>query len=217
MKEYGYYLFDYDLTLADTRKGISDSMRQAIMKHPEVKGYDSVTNEQAIAVIGMPLEKGMKLLVPSADEEMIEILSDEYMKCAEEYMLDGSTVYPETLETFKKIRGSGAKIAIVSLKHSRFVKDGIEHFGLSDYVDVVIAADDVTEPKPSPQAILMAMEKFNISDKSRILYVGDSHFDAETAKNAGVDFAGVTTGTTSREILESYPHVIVMDSLAELI
>ena len=217
MKKYGYYLFDYDLTLVDTKKGINDSILNAILKHPEIEGYDKVTNEQITSVIGMTLREGLEQLLPSLDDKKFLVLSEEYMKCAEEYMLPGSFIYPSTYDTLKKIKGSGAKIAIISLKHSKLVKEGLEDTGLLDFVDLVIAADDVTEPKPSPQAILMAMEKFNISDKSRILYVGDSHFDAETAKNAGVDFAGVTTGTTSREKLESYPHVIVMDSLAELI
>ena len=43
------------------------------------------------------------------------------------------------------------------------------------------------------------------------LYIGDSYIDAQAAQNAKIDFVGVTTGTTSREKLESYPHVAVLD------
>ena len=52
--------------------------------------------------------------------------------------------------------------------------------------------------------------------KEQILYVGDSLVDAKTAQAAGVDFAGVTTGTTKREELEQYPNVGIAGELREL-
>ena len=41
--------------------------------------------------------------------------------------------------------------------------------------------------------------------------------DAQTARNAGVDFAGVLHGTTTEEELKAYPNVAVMKDLTELI
>lgn len=49
------------------------------------------------------------------------------------------------------------------------------------------------------------------------IYIGDSYIDAKAAQNANIDFVGVTTGTTSRKNLESYPHVAVLDNLEELL
>ena len=43
------------------------------------------------------------------------------------------------------------------------------------------------------------------------------YIDAQAAQNAKIDFVGVTTGTTSREKLESYPHISVLDDLKELL
>ncbi len=51
----------------------------------------------------------------------------------------------------------------------------------------------------------------------RALYVGDSIVDAEAARRAGVDFAVVLTGATPRRDLEAYPHIAVVESLAELL
>ena len=45
----------------------------------------------------------------------------------------------------------------------------------------------------------------------------DSYIDAQAAQNAKIDFVGVTTGTTSREKLESYPHVAVLDNLKDIL
>ena len=49
------------------------------------------------------------------------------------------------------------------------------------------------------------------------LYIGDSYIDAEAAQNANIDFVGVTTGTTPRAKLESYPNVAVLDDLKDLL
>ena len=45
------------------------------------------------------------------------------------------------------------------------------------------------------------------------LYVGDSVVDAATAQAAGTDFSGVLHGMTTREELEAYPHVAIVDDL----
>ena len=36
------------------------------------------------------------------------------------------------------------------------------------------------------------MEHFGIKDKSKVIYIGDTIFDHDTAKNAGVDFGLVS-------------------------
>jgi phosphoglycolate phosphatase len=49
-----------------------------------------------------------------------------------------------------------------------------------------------------------------------VLYIGDSYIDAETALNSGVDFAGVTTGSTTKEDFEKYPHIYIGSSLLDI-
>jgi phosphoglycolate phosphatase len=52
-------------------------------------------------------------------------------------------------------------------------------------------------------------------NKDEVLYVGDSYIDAETAVNAGVDFAAVTTGPTDKETFMRYPNIAIGGSLSE--
>jgi phosphoglycolate phosphatase len=46
--------------------------------------------------------------------------------------------------------------------------------------------------------------------------VGDSLVDANTAKNAGVDFAAVTTGVTKERDFSGLPVVKILRDLSEL-
>ena len=85
-----------------------------------------------------------------------------------------------------------------------------------NFFDIIIGGEDVTHAKPHPEGLLKAIEKLGMNPKE-VLYIGDSLVDSQTAQAAGVDFGGVTTGTTTTEELAAYPHRIIMQKLSELL
>ena len=80
---------------------------------------------------------------------------------------------------------------------------------------MIVGAEDVKAEKPSPEGLLYAMEQLG-ADRKEVLYTGDSVVDAKTAAGAGVDFAGVLTGTTSFRDFEPFNHICIVRDLAEL-
>ena len=96
------------------------------------------------------------------------------------------------------------------------MKDLSDFFVFVYFIDLIIWGEDVCHAKPHPEGILTAIRRLEI-EPSSLLYVGDSTIDARAAQAAGVDFAGVLTGTTSCEELKAYPHVRIMHSLNELL
>jgi phosphoglycolate phosphatase-like HAD superfamily hydrolase len=48
--------------------------------------------------------------------------------------------------------------------------------------------------KPAPEGVYRAMALAGVKDKAEVLYVGDTIYDVETAKNAGVSCLLVTWG-----------------------
>jgi nicotinate-nucleotide--dimethylbenzimidazole phosphoribosyltransferase len=65
--------------------------------------------------------------------------------------------------------------------------------GLDELLEVVVTSTDVGAAKPSPLALVTAMERLGLKSPSRILYVGDQPTDAEAAIAAGMQFADITT------------------------
>ncbi len=90
-----------------------------------------------------------------------------------------------------------------------------EKSGHTELVDFIVGGEDVRIAKPAPEGLLCAVSRA-VCDKSEVLYLGDSVVDAETAQAAGVDFAGVLHGMTTREALEVYPHVAIVDDLRRI-
>ena len=86
---------------------------------------------------------------------------------------------------------------------------------MQDYVNIIIGADSVKNVKPSPEGLEKAIKILGAEMKN-VLYVGDSEVDAEAAEKAGIDFAGVLTGTTCKESFAGYANVFIMKDLNEL-
>jgi phosphoglycolate phosphatase len=73
---------------------------------------------------------------------------------------------------------------------------------------------DVTKVKPDPEGLLLAVEKLGVKTED-VLYIGDSYVDAMAAEAAGMKFAGVLTGTTTREEFEKYPRESISETVVE--
>ena len=83
----------------------------------------------------------------------------------------------------KKIKEAGAKTAIISSKTRRRIMQTLTRDKITDLVEFVIGSEDVKSHKPSPEGILMAIERFKVA-KSDVLYIGDNVIDGGAAQNA---------------------------------
>ena len=138
-----------------------------------------------------------------------------YVAYADGIMARESVFYPDALGILQSLVTAERKVAIVSSKMRYRIEETFEFHTASMPVDLIVGLGDVDTAKPDPAGLLFAIDKLGVS-KEDVLYIGDSFIDAETAVNAGVDFAGVATGSTTKEKLSEYPNVAVGDTLTEV-
>lgn len=208
---YKAYLFDFDYTLADSSRGIVICFREVLERH----GYHEVTDEATRRTIGKTLEESFSLLTGMTDPEVLSAWRKEYVKVADRHMTVNTRLFPETLAVLRALRASGAKVGIISTKYRYRILELLGQYEPESLLDLVVGGEDVTEPKPSPQGVLLALERLG-ARADEVLYLGDSTVDAETAQAAGVDFAGVLHGVTTRAELAAYPHVAILADLTPL-
>jgi HAD superfamily hydrolase (TIGR01509 family) len=95
--------------------------------------------------------------------------------------------------------------------------DEVEHYlDLLDVRDIAHAwttSADVESTKPEPDLVKAALEKAGTSDA---VMVGDTPWDIEAARRAGVDTIAVITGGFSKAELEEAGAVCVFESVSEL-
>lgn len=210
-KEYVYYLFDFDLTLADSSRGIVMCFTHVLQRH----GYNDVTELQIKRTIGKTLEDSFAILTGITDPAQLADLKQEYTKEADIYMNDNTVLFPETVSVLTQLKEQGAKLAIISTKYRYRIQAVIDKYFPKDFIDVIIGGEDVKRPKPHPQGVKAALKKLK-AQKATALYVGDSTVDAETAWKAGVDFCGVLNGLTTYQELAAYPHRKILNDLTLL-
>jgi phosphoglycolate phosphatase len=72
------------------------------------------------------------------------------------------------------------------------------------------------ERKPNPNIIFYAMDKLNVSDKNKVLYIGDSDVDIMTAKNSGMPCISVLWGFRDKDFLVRHGGSVFVNSPEEI-
>jgi pyrophosphatase PpaX len=171
-------LFDFDGTLIDTNEVIIQSFQYTFRK---VLGEEKPL-EEIVKNFGEPLAVTM--------EKMLDIPPEEAMAIYREYHYekfdDLIEIFPGMLELIRVLKERGYKLGIVTSRLRHTTMKGLEKYGLEDYFDYVLTADDTDRHKPDPTPIVMTLEKLGSKPEEAIM-VGDSMFDILCAHNAGVE------------------------------
>jgi phosphoglycolate phosphatase len=202
-------IFDFDLTLADSRPGFIASHRYAA----EQLGVPAPTPEAIARAIGTPLEHIVPVMFPKMTEACVEEYIRAYRVKADEVMADLTEVLPGARETLNTLHNAGLRLALVSQKLRHLIEEVLDREGMK--FEVVLGGQDVPDFKPAPGGLLLALERLGVEADDAI-YVGDTTIDAAAAANAGLRFVGVLTGVTTREEFVPYASLTLLDSVGEL-
>ena len=213
--KYQGLLFDFDYTLGDSTDGIILCTNYAL----KCLGYQPADRETIRRTIGLHLQEVYHVLVKAQELEGKIAEENEFarlfMERADQVMTEKSSFYPGVLACMRQWKEQGYKLGVVTTKYRHRIEGILEKYQGRELFDIIIGGDSVKHPKPDPEGILQVLEIWSMS-KTEALYVGDSLVDARTAQAAGVDFAGVTTGTTTKEALEQYPNIGVFAKVGAL-
>ncbi len=205
---YELIIFDFDYTLVDSSRGIVDCISFALQDN----GHPIPPENEIKDTIGLSLLDTFRELTGDSLYEHYQQFQASFLERSEIVMCQKTVPFADTASTLKAIHHMGIRIAIASSKNRKAILEISDHNGFDDYLAYVVSEDDVMNTKPHPQCITMVLDHFGLS-VNQALFVGDSFTDALTAKNAGIDFVGVTTGTTDAEKFRQLPHVAIVPDL----
>ncbi|MEW6714223.1 MAG: HAD-IA family hydrolase [Nitrospirota bacterium] len=201
-------IFDLDGTLADTSVDIANAVNYAI----EPLGKSSYSVEEIKAMVGSGITKLIRSLIPSEASIPEENIIKRFLDYYSEHLLDNTKAYPYVNDTLSKF--ADYKKAVISNKREGFSREILEGIGISRFFDIVLGSDSVREQKPSPVPLLEVMKRYGAS-KDEAVMIGDSSYDIQAARAAGVKVIAVTYGFRSRETLKDADYII--DSFDELL
>lgn len=175
-------LFDLDGVLIDSYE-VWFRVMNAVA---EELGYAPLSRETFHSSWGQGIEEDRRRFYPRHARAEIEARYDARFPEHLEHL----RVADEVSEVFARLEGLGIRSAVVTNTPAPLARTLIGRAGARP--DVLVGGTDVPRPKPAPDMVLRACELLEVAPRDALL-VGDSRFDREAARAAGVPFAGLGT------------------------
>lgn len=188
-------LFDFDGTLLDTNELIIQTFQHVLNNHFP----NRFSREDIYPFIGPTLMETFHSIDPDKAVQLIQEYR-EWNIANHDALI---TEYEGVIETLTALKQQGIKLSIVSTKRNDMIHRGLNVMGAAHLFDEVIGLDDVTNPKPDPEPILLALQRLK-SKPEEALMVGDNFHDIEGGKNAGVRTAGVAWSLKGEAFLQTF-------------
>jgi pyrophosphatase PpaX len=197
-------LFDLDGTIIDTNELIIATYLHVLAG----QSGGPHSRETIIPHMGMPLIEQMMLFTGRSDvEDMIPVYREFNLRMHDELVRE----FPHVKDVMAALHEHGIRMGIVTSKIRKTTEMGLNFCKLREYVDAIVSVDDVLQPKPHPEGIHKAMRELD-ADPDSTLMVGDSFYDIEAAKNAGILSAGVAWSLKGEDYMrELEPDYLLKD------
>ncbi|SFY03542.1 MULTISPECIES: HAD-IA family hydrolase [unclassified Pseudomonas] len=208
--EYKLLIFDWDGTLADSIGRIVESMHAA----SDRTGFARRDDLAVKGIIGLGLPEAIRSLYPEIDDQELVVFRQHY---ADHYIAleaEPSPLFDGVLDTLQAFRAEGYHLAVATGKARRGLDRVLKAHGWEDYFDVTRAADE-TASKPHPLMLEQILAHCEVRAEQALM-VGDSSFDLQMARNAGMGSVAVSYGAQTIEALRAFEPRLTIDRFTEL-
>ncbi len=208
---YDVILFDLDGTLTDSALGITNSVAYSLKKY----GIEVADRTELYKFIGPPLQESFEKYYGFSPEEAKKAV-EYYREYYREKGIFENVVYEGIESLLKMLYASGKTLIVATSKPEEFAKTILKHFKLEKYFAYIAGANmDGTRTKKD-EVICYALQNGNISDRSKVLMVGDREHDILGAGKAGIDSLGVLYGYGDYEELKKAGADYIAESVEDI-
>ncbi len=213
MSELRLIIFDVDGTLVDSQAEIVAAMDHA---HRD-SGFAMPSRGAILSIVGLSLPEAFAVLHPGASEPDREALSAGYKEAYRHLRTAGegteAPLFAGAVETLEMLNAHPETLLGVATGKSRRGLDRLlMHHGLERYF-VTTQVSDNHPSKPAPSMILQAMQEAGV-EAHQTAMVGDTTYDMQMARAAGVRAIGVSWGYHAAETLDAD---VVLGQMSDLI
>ena len=204
-------LFDLDGTLIDSTDAIVSTFYHSFKElNFDFKGND----EDIKSLIGYPLDIMYKDL--GVDESKVWDFVDSYKNRYREISVEQTTLLENAYEAVE-LASKFARVSVVTTKTRTYTMPLLENFNIAQFFEVVTGRENVQNPKPHPEPILVTLEQMNY-DKNidSVWMIGDTKLDLIAANEANVNSIGVLCGYGNEKELRKYTDFVVLNALSAI-
>jgi beta-phosphoglucomutase len=204
-------IFDWDGTLADTKKAVVRSFQKVLGEAGCVVSDEFIERRMGIGtkktIIEAFRECHMRL-----DVSTLEKLAKEKIRI-QAGLSNIVSLFEGAIELLEELQGR-AKIALATMSSRKVVGKLLSEKRIGGCFDVVVSADEIVNPKPDPEVFLVSAARLGVEPEDCVV-VEDSVFGVRAAKAAKMKCIAVSLGAYSREELQEENPDLMITSLVE--
>ena len=203
-------VFDWDGTLMDSEAQIVAAMNAAVAD----LGLEPLPHRTISNIIGLGLHEAINALLPGRDAEFHDQLTARYRhhflfsQIAQAPLFDGAE------QTLRTLHAAGYLLAVATGKGRQGLNRVLADTGLGELFHASRCADE-TSSKPHPQMLLELMEQLDVTTEETLM-IGDTEYDLQMARDAGVASVGVSYGVHDDVRLLQLEPLVLLHDIAQL-
>ncbi len=181
-------LFDLDGTLVNTGEGVTKSVCHAL----EQFGIFETDQRKLERFIGPPLMESFSREYGFSEEKSNQAVTF-FRQRYETVGVYECILYPEVINSLEQLRELGFHLSVASSKREDFCHVVLEYLKLDQYFDLIGGAKDAGA-STKIQVLEDVLKRLSLQDRSQAVLIGDTRYDAQGARQAGIDCIGVAYG-----------------------
>jgi phosphoglycolate phosphatase len=210
-REFDLVVFDWDGTLMDSAAKIVACMQSAARD----QGVVPPESKEVEEIIGLGLPQALERLFPGEDMVVRNALQSRYSIHYAENDKTHTPFFSGVKEGLSELEDLGYMLAVATGKSRRGLNRVLNSTGVGRFFVSSRCADE-TASKPDPLMLYELMDELSCVPE-RVLMVGDTEYDLEMARNAGVVAAAVSYGVHEVERLHAYQPRYCVDEIGQLV
>lgn len=172
-------LFDMDGVLVQSREVWYHLMRAAARHF----GYQDISRQDFLDTFGQGVDADVRSFFPGLAFATLDAFYDDHFRDHRAHF----QVDPEAAPVLRELRRRGLRSAVVTNTSTPLAREILGWTGLDP--DLLVGSSDVARAKPAPDMVLAACQRLRVEPDEAVM-VGDSAYDRDAARAAGVRFAG---------------------------
>jgi len=207
-------VFDVDGTLVDS----NDAHARAWVETLRMFGIERDV-AAARRLVGMGGDKLLPALAGiEAESDLGRRITERRSAHFRRTYLDSLRPFGDTRALFEALRARGVRLAVASYSDQQDLDRLLEIAAVSDLIERRASADDAHRSKPDPDLIRAALSHLGDVEDATVTMVGDTPYDIEAARQAGIRAIGFRCGGWSDGALAGATRIFdgPADMLAQL-
>ena len=210
----GTIIIDLDGTLVDSAPDLADALDELLLQYKlEPIGLDGARKLIGHGISNL-VRKGLALRGQDLTVEELSSATLLFQKFYATRLPAKASVYPGVFGALKELKAHNWRLVVCTNKLEAFSRKILEGLGLANFFDIIAGPDTYGVAKPDPQHLLRTLPA-HMPPGYKVIMIGDSEVDVETARAAHIPVIALTHGYSKTPLADLKPQALA-DNFSEI-